>query len=363
MAFSVLAYRPNSTSGVAVPRWDRVSVTEGSGLGVADRVEISGSDPEWGDRLMLTYDSLAVLEDLGSDTVAYGPFDIITVDQTREHRGWMASGIKNYYWEQQLADTDRSAQASVLGEIAGAFDRYAAYPPYSGWDTNLQDYIRSLLDAGAQAATNWDELASIVERWGFTMFSERSWPGHAPRAMVIPRYPLEGGPDPPTAARLGSGTADPALIEGRYALDEDSVRIRLVERANPPGGWADRRIVSTDRSFVDGDVTTYVSGTRTPTHFIDLAETGLAATQAELARWQMQNKCLQLSATLALPPQGVMANLAPHRLFEARDRTWRLVGVTRTQEGLRRTVELQAMLWQGYFQRDAPLLAQDLDYI
>ena len=195
------------------------------------------------------------------------------------------------------------------------------------------------------------------------MFSERSWPGHAPRAMVIPRYPLVGGPDAPAAARLGSGSAAPALIEGLYTLEEDSVQIRLVDRANPPGGWADRRIVSTDRNFVNADVTTYVSGTRPPTHYIDLTETGLAEASADLARWQMQNECLSLAATLALPPEGVMANLAPHQLFEARERTWRLVGVTRTQEGLRRTVELEAMLWQGFFQPNAALFAQDLDYI
>ena len=352
MAFSVLAYRPNSSAGVEVPRWDRVSVTEGSGLGVADAVQVTGSDPEWGDRLMQTYDRLAVLEDLGSDLVAYGPFDITTVDQSGERRGWVASGVKNYYWEQQLADTDQSSQRSVLAEIAGAFDRYAAFPPYRGWGDELKALIRSLLDAGAQGATNWDELVSVVERWGFTMFSEIAWPDHAPRAMVIPRYPLEGGPDAPTAPRLGGGSAAPALIEGRYALDEDSVQIRLVERANPPGGWQTRRIVSTDRNFVNADVTTYVSGTRTPTHFIDLAETGLAAASGDLARWQMQNECLRLQATLALPPQGVMANLAPHQRFEARERTWRLVGVTRAQEGLRRTVELDAMLWQGFFQRD-----------
>lgn len=363
MAFSVLAYRPNSTTGVAVPRWDRVSATEGSGLGVADAVQVAGSDPEWGDLLMETYDRLAVLEDLGADTVAYGPFDITTVDQTGEHLGWVANGVKNYYWEQQLADTDQSVQESVLAEIAGAFDRYAAYPPISGWDSELRAYIRSLLDEGVQGATGWDELVSAVERWGLTMFSERSWPDHAARAMAIPRYPLEGGPAAPTAARLGSGSAAPALIEGRYTLDEDSVQIRLVERANPPGGWSNRRIVSTDRNFVNADVTSYSSGTRPPTHFLDLAATGLAAASADLARWQMQNECLRLDATLALPPEGVMANLAPHQLFEARDRTWRLVGVTRTQAGLRRTVELEAMLWQGFFQQPAPLFARDLDVV
>ena len=117
------------------------------------------------------------------------------------------------------------------------------------------------------------------------------------------------------------------------------------------GGWQDRRIVSTDRNFVNTDVTLYVAGTRTPSHFIDLTETGLAGVQGDLARWQMQNECQQLQATLALPPNGVMATLEPHGLFDALDRTWRLVGVTRVQEGLRRTVELDAQLWQGFFER------------
>ena len=116
MAFTVLAY----PGAVEIPRWDRVAVTEGSGLGVADTVAISGSDPEWGELLMSTYDRVAVLEDLGPERVAYGPYDIVPVDISGEHRGWSVRGVKNYYWEQQLADTDRSAQESVLAEVAGA---------------------------------------------------------------------------------------------------------------------------------------------------------------------------------------------------------------------------------------------------
>ena len=105
----------------------------------------------------------------------------------------------------------------------------------------------------------------------------------------------------------------------------------LVDRANPVGGWTDRRIVSTDRNFIQASgVTSLVSGTRTPSHYIDLQETGLAQINADLARWRMQNECLELTAMWPLRQDDLLGALQPQDIVaipELADESaaWRVV--------------------------------------
>ena len=334
MALQVYAY----PGAVEIPRWDSVSITEGSGLGIADRATVTGSDPGWRRRLMGEFDEVVFRD----RTETFGPFDIVAVDRAGEAKSWIAECVQNYYWEQALADMDPEVEEAVLAVFRSAISANRGSPPFAGWSDDDIALVESFLGPSLEGATGWDELVTAAEQWGLTAHTEKS-PGTAPTVAVIPRYPVAGGP---TGRMLEMPWPN---------LDVTSVQIRLVDRANPVGGWVDRRIVSTDRSFIRAsDVTTLVSGSRTPSHYLDLQERGLAQINADLARWRMQNECLELTARWPLRPDDLLDALQPHDIVaipELADESaaWRVVSVTGDWHGDLRTAIVNAFAWQGFF--------------
>ena len=336
MALQVYGYPGN----VEIPRWDSVSIIEGNGLGIEDTATVTGSDPGWRRRLMAEFDEVLFRD----RTETFGPYDIVAVDRAGEARTWTAECAQNYFWEQALADLDPAVEEAVLAVFRSAISANRASQPFAGWSDDDIALIESFLGPALEGATGWNELVAAADQWGLTAYTEKR-PGAAPTVTVIPRYPVAGGS---TGRRLDMPWPN---------LDVTSVRISLVDRANPVGGWTDRRIVSTVRNFVQtSDVTSLVSGSRTPSHYLDLQETGLAQINADLARWRMQNECLELTATWPLRQDDLLGALQPHDIVsipELSDESaaWRVVSVTGDWDGDMRTATVKAFAWQGFFSR------------
>ena len=341
MAFEVFALPGN----VPIERWDSAAVTEGSGLGVADAATLTGSDPGWYDALSAEYDSLYFVE----GDVTYGPYDIAAVEERGEAGVWTAQLVENYYWEPRVA----FLPAAVEGIIQLVFTialraAYRSYQPFAGWPEDLQELIISFMASELDAATAWDALVSAAEKWGLTAYTERT-PGFRPIVRVIPRYPTNGGP---TGRR----------VEVPWTTwDANSRQRKLLDRANPVGGWRDRRIVSSTRSFLDlEEIETLSVGSREPAHYLDIEEAGLAKISEELERWRQQNECESLDLTFALDPMERMGQVRSHDIVTIPDVAgeWRVVAVEGRQDGTQRTARLQLMRWQGFFDRimagDAP---------
>ena len=197
---------------------------------------MTGSDPGWRRRLMAEFDEL-VFQDR---TETFGPFDIVAVSRAGEAKTWTAECVQNFYWEQALADLDPATEEAVLAVFRSAISGSRGSQPFAGWSDDDIALIEAFLGPSLEGATTWEELVAAADQWGLTAYTEKR-PGAAPTVVVIPRYPVAGGS---TGRRLEMPWPN---------LDVTSVRIRLVDRANPVGGWADRRIVSTSRNFIQAE--------------------------------------------------------------------------------------------------------------
>ena len=338
MALQVYAY----PGPVEIPRWDSVSIIEGNGLGIEDTASVTGSDPGWRRRLMGEFDEVVFFD----RTETFGPYDIVAVDRAGEAKTWTAECRQNYYWEAALADMDPAVEEAVLALFRSAISANRGAQPFAGWSDDDIALIESFLGPSLEGATGWNELVAAAEQWGLTAHTEKR-PGAAPTVAVIPRYPVSGG-------------ATGRMLEIPWPnLDVASVQISLADRANPVGGWTDRRIVSTARNFVRASaVTSLVAGSRTPSHYLDLQERGLAQINADLARWRMQNECLELTARWPLRQDDLLGALQPHDIVvipELADESaaWRVVSVTGDWDGDLRTATVNAFAWQGFFSRVA----------
>ena len=97
-----------------------------------------------------------------------------------------------------------------------------------------------------------------------------------------------------------------------------------------------------------------VSGSRTPSHYLDVQERGLAQINADLARWRMQNECLELTARWPLRQDDLLGALQPHDIvaipeLAEESAAWRVVSVTGDWDGDLRTATVNAFAWQGFF--------------
>ena len=341
MAFEVFAL----PGDVPIERWDSASVTEGSGLGVADAATLTGSDPGWYAALSAHYDALYFVE----GEITYGPYDIVSVSERGEAGVWTANLVENYYWESRVATLPSAVEGVIQLIFAIALrSAYASVEPFAGWPEDLQELIISFMSSELDGATEWDALVSAAEKWGLTAYTERT-PGFRPIVRVIPRYPTDGGP---TGRR----------VEVPWEVWDVSSRQRqIMDRANPLGGWRTRRIVSSTRSFLDlEEIETLSVGSREPAHYLDIEEAGLAKISEELERWRQQNECESLNLTFPLAPMEHMGQVRSHDIVTIADveGEWRVVAVEGRQDGTQRTARLRLMRWQGFFERieagDAP---------
>lgn len=336
MAFQIFAL----PGDVEIERFDRAAVTEGSGLGVADTATLVGSDRDLYEALTTTYTELYFLE----GEITYGPYDIVSVSERGEAGVWTVQMIENYYWEQRVAALPVEEETGIQRIFENALRAAAAgEQPFAGWDEGDVDLILSFMTGELDGATEWDALVGAAEKWGLTAYTERE-PGVAPVVTVIPRYPTDGG-------STGARVAVPWM-----EYDQDSRQRTLRDRANPVGGWEDRKIISSSRTFIDAqDIVTIEVGTREPALFLDLEEDGLAKIREELARWKEQNECESLRLTFPLRPDQHMGQVRSHNIVTIEDieGEWRVVSVEGAQEGTRRSATLQLYRWQGYFERQA----------